>query len=532
MIAPGGGMGTFREFVGTNWRRIWAGTCPALFKPVTTGTDGKFRLTGLGRERIVEMLIGGPGIEQVRLTVVTRNDIDVKALSKPSPELLRQFGVGSKLPFHMPPLYGARFEHVVGPTKPVVGTVRDRETGRPIAGMRIVGHTSDGPFSTSDVETVTDAQGHYRLTGLRKDLHYVVAADTFQEGVHLFQDKEVADTEGLKPLSADFVLRRAIVVEGRLLDKETGKPIAGSVDYAPLATNIFFIEATAGGGRGLVRQRRPVGKDGKFRLLVFPGPGVILGFTDTGRYLPAVIAPEHKKLRLGDPFAGLGDYFFLMHHANAYHLIDPAEKTERLRLDLEFVPGRTVTGSVVGPDGKPLSDVQVGPLAPSIIQSNSSPSVTVAGDGTFRAVNLDPYRPVDFAFYHAGRQLAGRVRLTGEEKGSVMVRLEPWGKATGRVLDAAGRPLVGAEVRPSWRERGGQTLGTGHFGGEVTTDKDGRFEMDGLLPGLPFELAVLVAAHNGEPAVHVVYRFKDLTWTVGEAKDLGTVTAEKITSAK
>jgi hypothetical protein len=73
--------------------------------------------------------------------------------------------------------------------------------------------------------------------------------------------------------------------------------------------------------------------------------------------------------------------------------------------------------------------------------------------------------------------------------------------------------------------------GNGHFDpkhGIVTTDKDGRFEIAGLLPGVSFDLAVLVALQKGEPAIYVVHTFENLTWKPGEAKDLGTVTSREL----
>src|SRR6185295_3589014 len=36
---------------------------PAALGEVTTGADGKFTLPGVGRERVIELIISGPGIE-------------------------------------------------------------------------------------------------------------------------------------------------------------------------------------------------------------------------------------------------------------------------------------------------------------------------------------------------------------------------------------------------------------------------------------------------------------------------------------
>ncbi len=62
-------------------------------------------------------------------------------------------------------IYGATFEHVGGPTRPIEGIVRDIETKQPLGGIMIHGERSIGnPIEY--VQAITDAQGHYRLVGL------------------------------------------------------------------------------------------------------------------------------------------------------------------------------------------------------------------------------------------------------------------------------------------------------------------------------------------------------------------------------
>ena len=63
--------------------------------------------------------------------------------------------------------YGARFDHVAAPARPIVGTVRDKDTGAPIPGVQITGmpNIPNSLITTPGVEATTDAQG--RLPGRR-----------------------------------------------------------------------------------------------------------------------------------------------------------------------------------------------------------------------------------------------------------------------------------------------------------------------------------------------------------------------------
>jgi RNA polymerase sigma factor (sigma-70 family) len=123
----------------------------------TSGPDGRFRIVGLPRDAIVTASIQGPRIEASEIHVVTR---DVLTFRLPL--------LGPQGPINI--YYGARFDHLAAPTRPIVGTVRDQDTGAAILGVRITGTATDPRVAimipTPGIEATTDAQGHYRLDGL------------------------------------------------------------------------------------------------------------------------------------------------------------------------------------------------------------------------------------------------------------------------------------------------------------------------------------------------------------------------------
>jgi hypothetical protein len=129
-----------------------------LTRPAVTGADGKFRLTGLSGERLVGLRFEGPTIETA----------DVFAMTRPAPTIVPgdpyvRFG---RSVFH-----GATFDHAAAPTRPVVGVVRDKDTGKPLAGVTVQARIR------SDLATdlylylraTTDAEGRYRLVGLSRE---------------------------------------------------------------------------------------------------------------------------------------------------------------------------------------------------------------------------------------------------------------------------------------------------------------------------------------------------------------------------
>ena len=70
--------------------------------------------------------------------------------------------------------YGARFDHAAVAARPIVGTVRDKDSGLPIAGVRITGmpNIPNSLIPTPGVEATSDARGRYEVRGLSPTLGF------------------------------------------------------------------------------------------------------------------------------------------------------------------------------------------------------------------------------------------------------------------------------------------------------------------------------------------------------------------------
>ncbi len=105
--------------------------------PMVSDRDGRFVVRGIGPERMVRLQVSGETIASAQFDVVTRS---IKSIAP----------VGG--PDGIPQIYGEDFTYRAEPTKPIVGTVRDAVTGKPMAGVRLELRRHDFIGTWSDAE--------------------------------------------------------------------------------------------------------------------------------------------------------------------------------------------------------------------------------------------------------------------------------------------------------------------------------------------------------------------------------------------
>jgi hypothetical protein len=466
---------------------------------VTTDAEGRFRLTGIGRERVVSLLIEGP-------TIATSFG-NIHARTRPGPTyhvpVRRDKPEAGTLVFH-----GATFDYAAAPTRPIEGTVRDKQTGRPLAGVSIRSWRFAGSevVGRDYVRTTTGADGRYRLVGMPPGRGNRITAEPGATGPYLGAGADVPGGVGPGPATVDFALQRGLTIRGKVTDKATGQPVPAFVQYFIFVDNPHLAKARALHGRP-VRTRR----DGTFELEGLPGRGLVAARAATDQYLVGVGADRIAGPRVQGWFH-TDPHICQPERLHAIAAIEPAEDARSLTCDLALDPGITLAGTVVGPDGQPVTGCTAIDLCPHTMSYNM---VKLTSD-RFTARGLDPRHPRPLVFRHDGKDLTGIVVVRGDETGPLTVRLGPAGSVVGRLLDDDGQPRRGVRISAGYAP--GQ-FGPGDFEAllEPNIGEDGRFRFHGLLPGVSYNFGAFAEPNYlGEIAAGIKVE-------PGATRDLGEV---------
>src|SRR5262249_49133667 len=149
------------------------------------------------------------------------------------------------------------------------------------------------------------------------------------------------------------------------------------------------------------------------------------------RYRKGIGADRIKGRRADGGFELILTRPYLLHPGN-YHVlvpIDPQPGAGSITADAVLDPGRTRTGGVIGPEGRPLAGARVSGERPISFWANE-----VLKGAEFTVVSLGDDESRLVQVMHEGKHLAGWLVVRGSDKGPVRVHLEPWGSVTGRLV--------------------------------------------------------------------------------------------------
>lgn len=275
------------------------------------------------------------------------------------------------------------------------------------------------------------------------------------------KSQSVTIEAGSEPQLVDVPVEPAGAVYGRLIGDD-GQPVgAGHIRVYP--ADVSWLSKWKGNSRSL----NPSGSSGSsnfFRSLPFGGTYIISGRTN-GR--------DGVQWGVSKPFT-----------INGAHPVH--------EMDLQLKPGKSVSVRLLGQNGKPIGQVDVGlniSLKCDAVDGSSSFSVTstTGADGGAVFINARPGDPTNTMTVSASVSVADVPGYIGRRveldeltvlDGIYQLQLRPAVSARGILVDAnSGRPVPGANIRIHPRDFQAAT-----FKGTIktTTDTTGQFVFDSL----------------------------------------------------
>ncbi|MDG3007680.1 sigma-70 family RNA polymerase sigma factor [Paludisphaera mucosa] len=504
---------------------------PGVPSQVATDAEGRFRMTGLGADRVAYLRVSASGFADCYLTVVTRETADV-----PTTERDMQ-----GRPAHT--THGASFTASLDRDRSVAvsGLVIAGDTREPLAGVRV--GRGDGSPRPEDV--VTGPDGRFTMRGiLPEELEPVgplpadpMAAAAARQPLRL----AAAPGPGRPYLPASTVVDRrdGVVIEClrgvpyrlKVVD-EAGAPVEATVDSYAVSPNPYLASLPPG---VVAVGQRPVGRalrtdPGVYEGVLAPGPAAVLVQTPSVRGLrppfvdpKAFFAPGKADWTEQEARTSYGDGEYLILGPNwhrqedyaAIALADPPVGSGPLELSATVVRDRPRTVTLLDPDGRPL--VGVVPDGLTLHPGDQEPRLRAA---TAAISKLDPGRGRRITFVHEGRKLAGDLVARGDDDAPYTVTLQPWASVTGRIVDARGSAGVPEktflDMGTRRRLAAGDDPGVGVLP-VIQADGDGRFRFERLVPGRRYGAEVF------QKGSLVGTAFEDLVLRPGEARDLGDV---------
>jgi RNA polymerase sigma factor (sigma-70 family) len=466
---------------------------PGLPARLTSDDKGRFRLAGVGKERLVMVLVSAANMQSDMVIVATRT----KPLTIGAPS-----AIGSKMVLH-----AASFRHTLSPPQPIIGTVRDRDTGKPISGVTISADPS--VFS----QTKTAADGTYRIASVptlmaRDQGLRMVTATPPRDQPYLPSMGVPAKAPRTEPFRLDFNLTRGVWATGKVTDRKTGRPVPAEVTYLVDTKNPRLKDVPH-----LPSIRRPwdpavpTASDGTFRVPVLPGAGVLAIRAKQGIYLPPANLREAITRVVSSPGYSLTNYHGLAR-------IDAGTKgvTE---IKVVVDPGEQVRGIVEDPDGKPITGVRTWS-----VESRVGWSVKPLASSTFTIQGVNPAEKRPMLFEHRDRKLGALVEMTGKVEEPLKVRLQPLATLSGTVIHPNGKPWANQALWVAFFDPSSEYLVPTLD--RVSTDNKGRFTIDTMIPGLAYQICI---AGTPPQQITIGVVLPRVTLKPGEKRDSNAINA-------
>lgn len=499
-----------------------------------TDADGFFTLEGVGRERLVSVILSGRNIESSMLRLRSRDGQVIKIDSSSDADRMRFLSY-----------YPNGSTYIAGPSQPVSGVVTDLKTGKPITGAFTYAESTasyDVGGSAGFIRSTTDQNGHYVLKGFPPGTNRFVIVPPIESG-NLPAGVEINTALASEPVVKNVALLSGVRARGIVKEAVSGKPIRGYVRYFAFSSNPALKELD---GARLTDLRTHFRTDasGKFEIPVLPGPGLITVSTHDHFTYPRGAGADKITHSEGEKGSGLTRLLRTQPHLvspiNFEGLIpiEPSADSPAIDVSLTLTALQSFPGRVLAQDNSVIEQyILHGALTPGGWYQQASTTFEVKGYLPAEGRRLMAYAPQADAI--------GLLDVTNEPPALAEIKLQPASRIAGRLIDAEGQPIAGARIENERRSRilasplAAEAAMRGKFdpdGAEfvtigsqrIVTDDQGRFELIGIMPGLKYSARVFTTQQKAGRTSTVLLGslFTDVVTKPGEKRDLGDVKAK------
>lgn len=297
-------------------------------------------------------------------------------------------------------------------------------------------------------EAVTDADGRFDVSAI---VAGALSAAVEPKAELPFLSQRITDRPIEEGIASELVIRleRAVRVEGVVLDRDSGKPLAGTAVW--------------------LNRFDPPANDPRT-----DEQGRYIGF-----FLPGQVAPSFRRIPRG--------YYFPQRTLETHPVPEGVQKIELKPLLL--APGDRVYGRVVDRDGHGVAEAEVeahwdlASGGTNVLHAHSD------RDGAFTLDGVEPNAQLTLSAYSDRGATAAAIVISADRRKAVKLVVDPSNAIglEGRVLDGERRPVASAFVRLRWRriDFDGSSEDEGYLTLDgrqrMLTDADGRFRTPAML---------------------------------------------------
>ncbi len=227
---------------------------------------------------------------------------------------------------------------VLAPESGVSGRITIKDTGEPAVGVKVTAQGArfggGGTYAQAAVErkegtAVTDDDGYYLVKELNSGSYPIIVDKYNHDGKSLVTEPTIVELPiGEIVRNVNFFLHEASSISGRVIEKETSKPIPDAI-----ITTYFDLN-----------NRGTSDADGYYHLR---------GLVPRRYYLHLEAEGYVMKYIIGFDKQGFGCAI------NIHKQVDLAPEEHLTRIDFEMEPEGVITGTVVDPDGQPLANAKI-----------------------------------------------------------------------------------------------------------------------------------------------------------------------------